>query len=237
MATDAQGIEAEAERLFLRYAEEIVERLGMCPWAAATRSAGRLRLEVVRGVAADLDRALACVDAVESDAEADVGVLIFPEVDLDRIPFQRFAAALRQADADRRPLGTTVVAMADFHPNAEPDLGSSERLVAFLRRTPDPVIQLVRRSALAAVRMTADTGTRFVDTAALLARGLESIAAPVEPVGERVARANLRTVESLGVEAVRAVLDDILEDRNRSYRALGLTLPTWREAGVRLHTP
>lgn len=237
MTTDSGRVETEARRLFLRYAQEVVEQLGMCPWAATTRLTGRMQIEVVRGAAPDLDRALACVDEVEHASETDVGVLIFPELDLDRVPFQRFAAALRQADADRRPPGTTVLAMADFHPNAEPDLGAAERLVAFVRRTPDPVIQLVRRSALAAVRMTPDTGTRFVDAAAAWGRGIESMQPQVEPVGERVARANLRTVENLGVDAVRAILDDILADRNRSYRTLGIAAPTWGEPAVTLHTP
>lgn len=228
---DPERLPAEARRLFLRYAEEIVERFGLCPWAAAARTDGRVRIEIVRGEEPSVAEALACIDVVEHDAGTDVGILVFPELVLDRIPFQHFAAALRQADAERKSRGDTVLAMADFHPNAEPDLGSPDRLVAFVRRTPDPVIQLVRRSALAAVRLTEDTGTRFVEPGAFWSPGGAPLTSPPEPVSDRVARANLRTVERVGIEAVRAVLDDIARDRDRSYAALGLIAPAWR-AGI-----
>lgn len=228
---DPERLTAEARRLFLRYAQEVVERFGLCPWAATARTDGRLRVEIVRGGMPSVAAALAGVDVVERDAGTDVGILVFPELALDRVPFQHFAAALRQADAERKARGDTVLAMADFHPNAEPDLGSPDRLVAFVRRTPDPVIQLVRRSALAAVRLTEDAGTRFVEPGAFWSHGGAPVTSPPEPVSDRVARANLRTVERVGVGAVRAVLDDIARDRDRSYAALGLNAPAWR-AGI-----
>lgn len=229
---DPERLETEARRLFLRYAEEIVERFGLCPWATAARVGGRIRIEVVRGEAPSVTEALARVDVVERKADVDVGILVFPELALDRVPFQHFAAALREADAARKPRGETVVAMADFHPNAEPDLGSPDRLVAFVRRTPDPVIQLVRRGALASARLTEDAGTRFVEPAAYFAHaGDAATHAPPEPVSDRVARANLRTVERVGADTVRSVMDDIARDRDRSYAALGLAAPAWR-AGI-----
>jgi hypothetical protein len=228
---DSERLEAEACRLFLRYAIEIVERHGLCPWAAAARAEGRVRLEVVRGATPSVATTLVRVDAVERDANADVGVLIFPELTLDRVSFQRFAAWLRKADAERRPPGETVLAMADFHPHAEPDLASPERLVAFVRRTPDPVIQLVRRSALALARLAPDEGTRFVEPGLAFAQGAAALAEAVEPISARVARANHRTVERLGIESLRAALNDILDDRNRSYAALGL--PTAVVSGLR----
>lgn len=227
---DPEGLAREAQRLFLRYAVEVVEHFGFCPWAGAARAEGRVRIDVVPG-APGVSDVLTRVDALEGEAGVDIGILIFPELALERVAFQHFAAEVRRADAERKPRGETVVAMADFHPDANPDLGAPERLVAFVRRTPDPVIQVVRRSALAAVRLTEDAGTRFVEPGRFLAPAGTPIA---EPVSERVARANLRTVERAGVDVVRDVLDDIARDRDRSYAAFGIPAPPWRTttAGV-----
>lgn len=231
---DRARLEAEARRLFLRYAREVVEALGFCPWAEEARLAGRVRIEVVRGERSDVAHAVDLVIAIERDDAIDVGILIFPELVLDRVDFQHHAAAVREAYAARATSSDARMAIADFHPDASPDLGSAERLVSFVRRTPDPVLQLVRERALASVRMTPDVGTRFVDPSSLGASA-RSLAPPPEPVSTRVARANLRTVERLGVDHVRASLDEILADREASYAALGLPPAPWRltRAGLR----
>jgi hypothetical protein len=54
---------------------------------------------------------------------------------------------------------------------------------------------------------------------------LSTVSTP--PLATRVARNNARTVSQLGVAQVTALFDNILRDRNRSYAALGLTVPCW----------
>jgi hypothetical protein len=162
------------------------------------------------------------------DATVQVGFLLFPRLDMDRLAFTHFVADVRAADAAQRGAGNTVFALADFHPSASAELASAERLVPFLRRTPDLTIQLVRRSALHEVRLSADQGTSFVDLTQL-AQGWESLppAAPA-PLAARVAKNNLRTVQRMGTEALGRRFADILEDRHASYFRLGLPLPLWK---------
>jgi hypothetical protein len=223
---DAPLLEAEALRVYDRYAREVVEALGFCPWAEGARQAGQVRTRVVPGSAPDLAQVLTHMDAIEGDSQALIGLLLFPELALGRIDFQRFAAQVRQADADRKPRGGTVLAMADFHPDANADFGSPERLVPFIRRTPDPTLQLVRRSILAEVRMTEGSGTSFVDPTALGA-SLSPVPQRPEPLAARVARSNLKTVESRGLDEVRALLESIHDDRHASYARLGLPPAVW----------
>lgn len=225
-------LDSEARRLFLRYAEEVVEAHGFCPWARDVRLAGRLRIEVLGD--ADVAHTAAVVEAIEHDEARDIGILIFPALGLDRIAFRRWAAAVRERYAARAATDDARMAIADFHPSAEPDLESPERLIAFLRRSPDPLLQLVRERALASVRKAADVGTRFLDVETL--DPLAGHATSTESVSERVARANLRTVERLGVAQLRARIEDIHADRDRSYAALGIPPAPWSPSRGNLHT-
>jgi hypothetical protein len=68
------------------------------------------------------------------------------------------------------------------------------------------------------VRSVASQGTQFVSIAALEAS--LSGAAPLPPLRERIARANLTTANRLGVDEVRRRLDDIRRDRDHAYREL-----------------
>lgn len=226
-------LDAEARRLFLRYAEEVVEALGLCPWAREARLAGRVRIEVRAD--ADVEHTSAAVEAIERDEAVDVGILIFPALALDRVAFRHFAAEVRERYAATATADDARMALADFHPSAEADLASPERLVSFLRRSPDPLLQLVRERVLASVRKASDVGTRFLDPDALTLAAVNG-AAPVEPVSERIARANLRTVERLGVADVRARIEAIHTDRDRTYAALGLAPPPWAPPSGSLRT-
>lgn len=228
---DAALLEAEALRVYDRYAREVVEALGLCPWAEAARRQDRVRRRVVLGREPNVARTLEHLDAVEADPDAEIGLLLFPELALGRVEFQRFAASVRQADAERKPRGGTVLAIADFHPDARADLGTPERLVPFIRRSPDPTLQLVRRAALADVRLTEGSGTSFVDPGALGA-ALAAITPRPEPLAARVARSNLRTIEAHGLTEVCALLEAIHADRHASYARLGLPPAVWaRPAG------
>ena len=228
---DEPELERQALRVYGRFAVEIVEGYGFCPWAEEAREKGQVRRQVVLGDDPPVDTVIDHVVAMADDASLAIMLLIFPQLPLDRGPFARWAGRVREGYAERVGRGNGVVAMADFHPNASADMGAPERLVPFVRRSPDPTIQVVRMAALEAVRMSDSQGTAFmdpddIDLAAIAAAQQQPAVAPLH---QRVARANLKTVEREGLEAVEARLRDIHDDRRRSYAALGVAPPPWEE--------
>jgi hypothetical protein len=225
MHSDAALI-AEATRIYRRYAVEIVEQLGLCPWAEHSRRSGRVKERVVLVETPALTPALDLIAAEAQSSEVEILLLIFPLLRLDRKPFEHYLAAIRDADSGRYELGGVPFAMAAFHPDAEPDLDGAERLIPFLRRSPDPTIQLVRRSVLERVRERSPEGTGFVDLRLLGAHPSALDDAP--SLRERIAEANRSTVLRLGVEAVEARLAEIRRDRDASYARV---LRTARDSG------
>jgi hypothetical protein len=224
-SADHQELIAEALRVYRRYAIEIVEAFGLCPWATRARETGRVAERVLLQRDSSAAAALECVAELAASASIDIGLLIFPRLTLDPLAFEHFTASVRDRDAERHPLGAIPFAMAAFHPGAEADVSDAERLIPFLRRTPDPTIQLVRRSVLEKVRGKSSQGTGFVDPEALDA--LEALASVAgtdheeQSLRERIARANHRTVMETGLEILRARLDDIRQDRTLAYARLG----------------
>jgi hypothetical protein len=207
----------EARRLHRRYLLEVVEACGLCPWAESARNAGKVSDRVVLGRDGDLASSLAAIDELVAEASTEVAFLVYPRFGGGRAAFDAFAARLRDADAARHPLGEVPFVFAVFHPDAEPDAGDPERLIPFLRRTPDPTLQLVRASVLDAVRSLTTQGTQFVSMAAFEAIQSGHVSVPLR---ERIARTNLATVQRMGIEAMRRRLDDIRRDREQSYALL-----------------
>ena len=199
---------AEATRLYRRYEIEIEQALGLCPWAEPARRAGKVGERVV------LDPR---ETSLEFPPHIEVAVLIFPRLNVGPSEFDRFVARLRDEDAARHPLGAIPFAMAAFHPDAPLDKSQPERLIPFLRRTPDPTIQIVRTTVLDRVRSGAPQGTSFVNFASL-----DLAAAAQPPLRERIARANLARVEQVGVAEVERKLADIRRDREETYARLAL---------------
>jgi hypothetical protein len=214
-AAVAARLEREALRVYARYQLEIVEGLSLCPWARRARLEGRVRQRVLLLRSADPTPVVASIAELAADPTIDIGLLLFPRLELDADGFERFVAAARLADEAGRPLGGVPFAMACFHPDAAPDLADPERLIPFLRRTPDPTVQLVRRSVLDEVRASAPHGTCFVDELQLGAVPLEPAELP--PLRERIARSNLETLRRVGLDEVSALLDQIRADRDRAY--------------------
>ncbi|MEM9071085.1 MAG: DUF1415 family protein [Myxococcota bacterium] len=211
-----QALAQEALRVYQRYEEEIVEGLSFCPFAEKARLDQQLSFRVHLGD--NLESVAPLVEAVAADDTIHVGLLILPLSDRDRLQHERFVAKLREAHAAAHG-GSPPLAMAPFHYEAEANLESAAKLVPFVRRTPDPTIQLVRISVLEALRAPFDEGTDFVDLsrvdlAAFLARPLK------KPLHERIAQTNLETVKRLGLEAVEARFQDIRKDRDRSYSSI-----------------
>jgi hypothetical protein len=206
----------EAVRLYRRYQMEIVEACGLCPWAPRARLEGKVRERVLlQRDGRDVSAAVSAIEELVADTDAEIALLIFPRIGLNRTAFERFVAQVQEADARAHPLGGIPFVFAAFHPQAEPDTSDAERLVPFLRRTPDPTIQLLRTAAVDAVRAGAPQGTQFIDIRLL---GEDSVSPP--PLRERIARANLTTVTRMGVDRMTALLDAIVRDREETYRRI-----------------
>jgi len=214
------GLEREALRVYRRYATEVVEAFGLCPWAERARRDGRVAERVILSDdPTDFAPSLEAVAALAEDPFTEVALLIYPRFLLNRLDFEEFLARLRDADNARHSLGEAPFAAAAFHPDAAPDVGDAERLIPFLRRTPDPTIQLVRCGVLERVRARTPIGTEFVDIHLLT---LSALAADPEPsLRRRIAEDNLDTVRRAGVEALTARLVEIHADRRASYARLG----------------
>ncbi len=204
-----------------RYAVEVVERFGFCPWARAARETGGVTLRVVFSVNQDdFAESLALMQALHAtQPAADIALFIYPLLDLDRLRFEDFVRRLRAlAEADDRKLDD--YAMAAFHPKAGADLGHADRLVPYVRRSPDPTLQLVRKAALSSIKGLAQ-GTAFVDVEALSALGFQALSEPApKAVRERIAEQNLTTVREVGTTAIDAVLSDIFGQREAAHAGL-----------------
>jgi hypothetical protein len=174
----------------------------------------------------DLEEALAVVHELAGRPDVDIGLLIYPRLSVSREEFARLVRVLGNADDRRWPRGEVPMAMAAFHPDAKAELGDPARLVPFIRRSPDPTLQLVRLEVLNKLRGTEPSGTGFVDPELLARRGLSAIAGSVRtPLHERVAEDNLETVRRVGVGAIEAILADIRADRDRSYARIEAAEP------------
>ncbi|MGF1469352.1 MAG: hypothetical protein ACFCGT_24805 [Sandaracinaceae bacterium] len=220
--TEARLVE-EARRVYRRYQLEVVEALGLCPYAAPARADERTSERVLTAARPSDPEVLDVIDELAADEGIDVAVVLFPRMEIDPATLARRVEVLRKAHAARRG-GTTAMALEAFHPAAEADVSAPERLTPFLRRTPDPTIQATRLATLERVRRAAPHGTAFVDVSAVdLAALLEEEESP--SVTDRIATANLRAVQGRGLAEVAALFDAILEDRDRSYAALDLEVP------------
>lgn len=206
MEIDAR-LSAEAIRVFRRYSE-LVEELGLCPWARVAREQGRVREQVVLGGTLDVPSTLLATDGLGDDVE--IGIILFPAVSVDRPTFERFVGTVREA----RP---APFAMAEFHPDAPAVLNPPGAFTSFVRRTPDPTIQLVRQSALARVRRGENHGSGYFDPA-LLDTLLTTTNEP--PLHERILSDNRRAIEALGVEQMALRFDEIRRDRDAAYARL-----------------
>src|SRR6188768_3543873 len=193
--------------VYERYAVEVVEHFGFCPWARAARESGEVTLRVVFSADHDdFEESLGQLSELHRQAPStDIALFIYPLLDLDRRGFEDYARRLR-ASAEAGPkLGLGRLddfAMAAFHPSATADLSHPDRLVPYVRRTPDPTLQLVRKSALSSIKGLAQ-GTAFLDVSALSADAFKALQEPApKAVRERIAEQNLATVRDTGTAAI-----------------------------------
>ena len=208
-------------QLYDRYALEVVERFGFCPWARSARESGTLVLRVVfSGDREDFQQSLALLSELHGREPApDIALFIYPLLDLDRLAFEDFARQLR-ARAEHASPRRDAYAMAAFHPQAELDLSHPDRLVPYVRRSPDPTLQLVRKSALSAIKGLAH-GTQFLDVSSLSLDAFKALQdPPAKAVRERIGEQNLLTVREVGPAVIEATLADISQERERAHEQL-----------------
>lgn len=172
-----------------RYLREFIEALNICPYARTCRESGKLHREVIDVATPDVDAVAARVAAVEEmpQGSVEVALLILPRLQLEARPFEKFVAAVRahREKARDRRLSYFLVG---FHPDLPMDLANADRAVTFLRRSPDPTIQMVSASAIERVKDA--SGDR---------EGLSRI----------IAEVGLRAVQAHGPERVAALLEEI----------------------------
>ena len=217
----ARDLTSATLKVYERYAVEVVERFGFCPWARGARQDGEVMLRVVFSADPDdFDESLRLLDELHGPQPgSDIALFIYPLLDLDRLGFEDYARRLR-AHAEAAPRRLDAYAMAAFHPSANADLSHPDKLVPYVRRSPDPTLQLVRNSALSSIKnLTNDTA--FLDVSALSLEALKALQEPPpKPVRERIAEQNLATVRDLGQAPIDAVLTDIAREREALHEQL-----------------
>ncbi|RYZ05317.1 MAG: DUF1415 family protein [Myxococcales bacterium] len=223
--TATHDFERDLERATLavyeRYAVEVVERFGLCPWARAARESGEVLLRVLFSANTDdLDGSLAALRELSEGEDApDIALFIYPLLDTSRLGFEDYTRRLR-ALAERASPKLDAYAMAAFHPNAAADLSHPDKLVPYVRRSPDPTLQLVKNSALSRIKGLT-SGTAFLDVSALSVEAFKALTEPAaKPLRERIAEQNLLTVTQVGPDVIEAVLGDIASGREREHEGL-----------------
>ncbi len=141
-----------------------------------------------------------------ADETVDVAFVIAPRFTTGADAFAAWATSLGEQRSD-------VFLSAPFHPGAPESAGS----IHFLRQSPDPTVQLVRRIRLEEIR--AQDPPHYTDIFDLDLRQLEAEKAPCEVAASVVAH-NERMIEREGRAEIRRILDDIREDRERTYARL-----------------
>ena len=192
-------MDAEVRRILDRYLVEVVETFQLCPWARAARERDDIAVEIVWGAPDDATLVTAAERAL---ARGRVAMVVTPT--------WAITAAELRAVRDRIAQRIPGAGVADFHPEAALDLTTPARVVPFVRRSPDPMLQLVPFTILDEVR--APPAAADLARQAAILRGAES---PVD-VATTIAAANHKTVTAHADEIV-AILDDIAADRARSY--------------------
>lgn len=185
----------EALRRNARYVEEVVIGWNLCPWAARAWRGGRVARRVLVGAALDVAPVLALIDELDAAPDLAIGFAIFPQALATDAAFGSFAERVRRADRARRaPDAPAPFLLAAFHPDSGDgvDFDDAAQLVSFIRRTPDPMLQLVRAS------LVGDLGRQGRDLSA------------------DVARDNRSTVAARDPSRLGALLDDIRRDRARA---------------------
>ena len=221
--------DAEVHRIHARYLEEVVEGLGLCPFARRSREQGRVHRPLFR-VEADapaphqVAEAIAELTRSHDDAEILLATFVDPSGRFESpAAFESFVTEVKEAYA---PLEAPTYFMVAFHPRLDETLDPSrpltkDTLVPLIRRTPDPVIQCVNAQVLERARANAQQAAfrKLMDAHGhdpVLRAMLERSVQTDSELSADIARANF---ESCGSSEGRAELERritaIIAERNR----------------------
>ncbi len=199
---------SEVRRILDRYVIEVVERFDLCPWAKSARLGGEVAIEVLWGEPSQ-----------EAWLEAGRAMLARPEAKIAMVVAPESALTVSELRAVRDHVTSNVpqTGVAHFHPDAPLDLATPARLVPFLRRSPDPLLQLVPLALLESVR-----GAQMPVERARQVQMLGGIAPALRvDLADRIAEVNHARVTAEQAE-VTSTLAAIAEDRRASYARVGV---------------
>ncbi len=215
--------EREALRLCDRYVREVVLDFGLCPWAEPVLRTGRVGRAVCLSPEPTSTECLPFFDrfAAASAPPVDIGLLVFPRHTGGWASFDAFAERVRRADRQRwASPATSVFLVAAFHPDGVETFTAAHQMVSFLRRTPDPMLQLVRAEIIDRLKenqptVSDDVARRNYDALGARAAGAVPRDAPggagrLDPPG--------------GASRLDAVVRAIRADRDTTYARLGAGL-------------
>ena len=181
-----ESIESAALARNDRYLREFVEALELCPFARKCRETGRLDRRVFRG-GRTTEATLEAISELERTTEdqVEVALLLYPEFTAGLRAFEEFRDEVRSS--------LRLFYCVAFHPDLPMDLSDANRAVSFLRRSPDPTLQLVRIATLERVRSGRPAGTFYLDSTQISPAELSALHRSVS-VSDQIAEANLRTL-------------------------------------------
>lgn len=206
----------EALRLFQRYNDDIVNALGLCPYAEQAWQKDQVARHVVVDPSPSFDKVIDIIDAVAANPQLHIGFIIFPRKQDNSAAFEQWVNQLRQQYIQRHGTQSVPMAMVGFHPEVTVDLSTPSTLIPLLRCTPDPTLQIIRLATLDKLRQANGEGT--VCMTGQLQHGRER-ERERQPIHARIAQTNYDTVVCQhGINAVLALLQDIQADRARSYQ-------------------
>ena len=200
----ASALCSEALRVNARYVEEVVIGWGLCPWAAQAWRDGAVARRVLvgpaPGQASEVEGLLAFIDELVSTPATSIGLAIFPCATQTEAAWGTFAERVRRADRARRgPDAAAPFLLAAFHPGNGQSAAEARNpgaLVSFIRRTPDPTLQLVRASLL------------------------DGLGREGRDLSGEIGRANFAAVSARTPAALDALVREIRDDRDASYARL-----------------
>lgn len=215
-----------------RYLVEVVEGLGLCPFARHSREHGRVHRPLFwteTGPIPPETGAAVVLDVHRRNPASEIILLTFvdrPGRFADPKVFEAYGAEVR---ARFQALDGPDYFMVTFHPRSGEDCPrdrpmTKDMFVPLLRRSPDPVIQCVHADVLARVRAQAQRAAkkRLLESVArqdprLRALVENSIQTDSELSAE-IARANFEAVAAgPGRARLEALLEDIAADRLARY--------------------
>ena len=215
------SLEAAVRRIYDRYVQEFVEPFGFCPWAKKARESGAVSVRVCDDVPWSAAWAKDTYDDIAAQPHLDIGILIFPRLRESGVLFgERVNAFLSQMEA-ATTAGPAPMVMAPFHPDAPDDASTIGRLTTFIRRAPDPTIQLVRATTLMEVRAQHAGAPEYIDPDQVDLEALLKEPAPPPPLHERIVRTNQETLAQIGLSRLLEILNAVMEDRAASYAPFG----------------